>query len=175
MSLRNQGKSSSKILHETPWTRWVERPWGSDFWYGVELSDYVQVIARTTDGKFPLVRQFRPAVGLVTTELVAGLLDGEEGPLETARQELREEAGYVGGEWAHLDTRHVDTGRLDNQVHTYVANNVEPMKGFQPEKGIERILVKGPELDVMIEKGEISNSVQVMGYLLALKRGYFAD
>jgi ADP-ribose pyrophosphatase len=165
--MRNQSKPLSRVHHETPWTRWVERPWGKELWYGLEIDDYVQVIARTRDGRYPLVKQFRPAVGEVTVELVAGLVDGKENELETAQRELREEAGLVGGDWTHLDTRYSDTGRLDNRVHTFVALDVVFDSEFIEEEGVEPCFVDAETLESWVLEGRLSNAIQVMGYLLA--------
>lgn len=172
MSLRNNPSSNSKVIHETPWARWVERPWGKEFWYGVELFDYVQVIARTKEKKYPMVRQYRPAIECHSVEFCAGLLDGEEGILETAKKELLEEAGYVGSHWTHVDSRHVDTGRLCNRVHTFVALDVERVDSFVPEQGIEPLEKDMMEIEHLIDQGGIDNASQTMGYLLVKKRGY---
>jgi ADP-ribose pyrophosphatase len=51
-----------------------------EIYHGLEVADYVTVLAVTADGRVPLVRQFRPAVEKYTIELPGGLaeLDGRK-------------------------------------------------------------------------------------------------
>ena len=53
------------------------------------------MLAVTRDGMFPLVRQFRPTVEMVTLELPGGHVDEGESPEEAARKELQEETGFI--------------------------------------------------------------------------------
>ncbi|MEN9309800.1 MAG: hypothetical protein RL173_3732 [Fibrobacterota bacterium] len=62
----------------------------------------VCVLGVDRDGNVALVRQFRQAIDRVILELPAGVRDLGEEPLDTARRELSEEAGLVGGSWTHL-------------------------------------------------------------------------
>jgi ADP-ribose pyrophosphatase len=64
-------------------------------YHAVSQSDYIAILARTTSGLIPLVRQFRPAVEMHTWELPAGLVEQGEDPRETCRRELIEETGLV--------------------------------------------------------------------------------
>ena len=58
----------------------------------------VQLVAITDSDEIILVQQYRPPMGAQVIELPAGLIDGDGGPDETARQtairELEEEAGF---------------------------------------------------------------------------------
>ena len=58
----------------------------------------VQLVALTDDDEILLVQQHRPPIGAQVIELPAGLIDGDGGPDETARQtavrELEEETGF---------------------------------------------------------------------------------
>jgi len=68
----------------------------------VRVRNGVAVLAVTTDGFVPVVCQFRAAIGRVTMELPAGVVDDNESALTAAKRELSEEAGCTGGEWLHL-------------------------------------------------------------------------
>jgi NUDIX domain len=85
--------SQVKILFSTPWFDLVEKLVGPDCspHYSISARDYLSVLAVTRDGMFPLVRQFRPTVEMVTLELPGGHVDEGEGPEEAARKELQEE------------------------------------------------------------------------------------
>ena len=54
----------------------------------------VSVIAKTEDGKIPLVGQFRKGIERVSLEIPAGKLENGEDIEECGRRELREETGY---------------------------------------------------------------------------------
>jgi hypothetical protein len=49
-------------------------------YHSLKLADYAAVLAVTTDGKIPLVRQYRPAQRRVTLELPSGFVDPAEEP-----------------------------------------------------------------------------------------------
>ena len=59
----------------------------------IETADYVSILAVTADGRIPLVRQFRPALGRFTLEFPGGMRDGDEAPDACAIRELAEETG----------------------------------------------------------------------------------
>jgi ADP-ribose pyrophosphatase len=66
--------------------------------YVLDMPDWVQVVALTTEGRLVLVEQFRPGTRVVTLEFPAGLVDPGEEPAAAAARELAEETGYRGGE-----------------------------------------------------------------------------
>jgi ADP-ribose pyrophosphatase len=59
-------------------------------------SDTVAVLALTREREVVLVRQFRPGPEEVLLELPGGVIEDHQTPLEAARAELLEEAGYDG-------------------------------------------------------------------------------
>ncbi|MBI3986983.1 MAG: NUDIX hydrolase [Lentisphaerae bacterium] len=54
----------------------------------------VLVLARTDDGRFVFVRQFRKAIERDLLEVIAGTLEPGEKPAACARREVREESGF---------------------------------------------------------------------------------
>jgi ADP-ribose pyrophosphatase len=66
-------------------------------WDVIEGSRTVAAVARTTDGSFIVVRQFRVGPNRVLGEVPGGYVDHGEDVLEAAARELREETGYVAG------------------------------------------------------------------------------
>jgi len=64
------------------------------------------VLAVTDANEIVMVKQFRPALKQVTTELPAGFVEVDEDPRETAIRELYEETGYQ-----CKDMRPLGTGR----------------------------------------------------------------
>ena len=102
-----------QVVFATPWFEVVAKhPPGYDQpHYSICTQDYVMVVAVTTEGRFLLVRQFRPAVGVATLEFPSGHVERGETPAQAARKELLEETGHVAPELELLGELAPDTGR----------------------------------------------------------------
>lgn len=122
---------SEKLLSKGTWMNLrqerVELPSGSIVpeWFVLEFPDWVNVIAITRDGHFVMEDQYRHALGQTHFELVAGVIDPGESPLEAARRELSEETGYGGGEWELFMTVSPNPTNHTNLSYTFLATNVE--------------------------------------------------
>lgn len=105
----------------------VQLPSGSIVpeWFVMEFPDWVNVIAITRDGLFVMEDQYRHALAQTGFELVAGVIDPGESPLEAAKRELREETGFGGGEWVHFMTVSPNPTNHTNLCHTFLAVGVE--------------------------------------------------
>jgi ADP-ribose pyrophosphatase len=105
------------------------------------------VLPITPAGEVLLVRQLRPPVRDVLTEIPAGLLDVEgEDALTCAARELREETGFGHETIEFLGGYYSTAGLTDEYVHLFWARTSDE-PGGDPEPGIE--LVRRP-LDEMI-------------------------
>ena len=60
-------------------------------YHAVGQQDYLAILARTPDGRIPIVRQYRPAFECFTWELPAGLVERGEDPAAAATREQRAE------------------------------------------------------------------------------------
>ncbi len=122
---------SSEVVIDRPWlTARRDRvllPTGKTHpeYYVLHYPDWVNVIAETKDGRLILERQYRYALGVVSTEICAGISEKGETPLEAARRELREETGYTGGEWELLLKTAPNPGSNDNYCYSFLARGVE--------------------------------------------------
>ncbi len=69
---------SRRTTRVSPWVEIIERGvelntgGAPELYHAIAQRDYVAIVARTPDGKFPIVRQFRPAVEKFTWELPGG-------------------------------------------------------------------------------------------------------
>lgn len=93
--------------------------------YILEYPDWVNVIAITKEGKFLMVEQYRHGLNDVFIELVAGVIDEGEQPLEGAKRELLEETGYGNGEWQLLTVISQNPSTTNNLTYCFLATNVE--------------------------------------------------
>ena len=121
------------IIHKeeiklSPWvtlvTKTISQPWyaSNQTYHSIRQADYVSVLAMTSDGRIPLVKQYRPALNKITLELPGGLLEKGEQPELTATRELMEETGFkVTRKLDFLGCLAPDTGRLENRMWCYFA------------------------------------------------------
>ncbi|MEM7518969.1 MAG: NUDIX hydrolase, partial [Planctomycetota bacterium] len=87
----------------------------------LETRDWVNVVARTPEGDFILVRQFRFGTREITTEIPGGVIDPGEEHAETAPRELREETGYTSSKWTYLGSVRPNPAFHDNRCHHWLA------------------------------------------------------
>ena len=108
--------------------------------------------------KVVLVRQYRPALGVTTLEIPAGMRDLEgEDPILTAHRELEEEAGLVAATMVDLG-RHISAPGMSNSfVNLFLATDLTETK-------IEKIDFE--RCIEMIKLGEIQDAKTVIGLLL---------
>ncbi|HZP68901.1 MAG TPA: NUDIX hydrolase [Pseudolabrys sp.] len=143
-----------------------------EVYHAVSQSDYVAIVARTPEGRIPIVRQFRPAVENFTWELPAGMVDRGESPADCCRRELLEETGYPARTLHALGSYAPDTARLSNKVHSFFVEAGPRAKNSAGEEGIELKLVTPRELTTLILSGEFTLQLHLGALLLAGLRGH---
>ncbi|MCM1076413.1 MAG: NUDIX hydrolase [Bacteroides sp.] len=122
---------SSEYLYRRPWLTArrdkVRLPNGTvyDEYYVLEYPTWINVIAITKDGKFVMVKQYRHGLGIVATELCAGVAEEGEDPLQTARRELLEETGFGGGDWELNMVLSANPSSQNNLSYSFIARGVE--------------------------------------------------
>ena len=122
----------STDLHRDHWVMALRadrlhRP-GDDEVFGrlvLEHPGAVVVLALDDDDRVLVLHQYRHPVRRHLVELPAGLLDvaGEE-PVEVARRELQEEAGYAAREWTPLLTAFSSPGISEERIHYFLARGL---------------------------------------------------
>ena len=130
-------------------------------YYVLEYPDWINVIAITPDDRFVFVRQYRYALGKTVNEIVAGVCEEGEDPLETAKRELMEETGYGGGVWTKTATLSANASAMSNLTHCYIARGVELIGGRCLDEGedLEVCLFSREEVRGMLSRGEIWQSL----------------
>lgn len=93
-------------------------------YYVLEYPDWVNMIAMTEDGLIIMEKQWRQAVGEVSVEIPAGVIEKGESPLQAAQRELCEETGYTGGSWEPLMTMTPNSSTCNNHCYCFVARGV---------------------------------------------------
>ncbi|MDX2007482.1 MAG: NUDIX hydrolase [Meiothermus sp.] len=92
-------------------------------YYEVVEHAHAVAILVEREGKVLFVRQHRPAIGLATLEIPAGLIDPGETPAEAAGRELAEEA-QLAGDLEYLTGFYLSPGFCDEKLHVFRATNL---------------------------------------------------
>jgi ADP-ribose pyrophosphatase len=162
----------------SPWVEIIEReveftPGAvAELYHAVGQQDYIAIVARTPDGRIPIVRQYRPALEGYTWELPAGMVEIGEDPAETCRRELMEETGYQARTLYALGTYAPCSARLSNRIHTFFVDTGERAETHKGEAGIEVELVTPAELGALILAGKFGMQLHIGAVLLAGLSGY---
>lgn len=171
---RIRSRKSTKV---SPWMELIAREVefsekaSPEIYHAIQQADYIAILARTPDGRFPLVRQFRPAIEDYSWELPAGMVDGGEEPAATCKRELLEETGLPALKVHPLAVNAPCTARLSNRIHSFFVEAGEPRSGTQIEEGIEMKLVTAAELAEMIRSGALTLHLHIATILLAAMHG----
>lgn len=93
-------------------------------WTFTGRQDAVGVIAVLEKDKVLLVKQYRPAVGKITLEIPAGLLEKNEVPSEAANRELEEETGYRAENLEKICEYYMSPGVNSGKFYLYYADSL---------------------------------------------------
>ena len=169
------------VLHKeetvlSPWVTLVTKvilpDWhtSNQVYHSLKQADYVSVLAMTSDGRIPLVKQYRPALEKVTLELPGGLLEKGEQPDFAAQ----EETGFEAPNGVELlGCLAPDTGRLENRLWCYFAPDVvsQGTALHQLDPGVESVIYPVAELYDAVLDGSFEHALHVAIIGLALLRG----
>ena len=126
----------------------------------------VGVVPIDSDGCITLVGQYRYTLDVYSWEIPEGGSPAGEHPLATAQRELLEETGLSAASWTLLQTAHLSNSVSDEIAYCYLAEDLTP--GPPDPEGCERIEtmhVPFAEALRMVEAGEITDALSVMGIL----------
>lgn len=155
--------TSEQLLNRGTWMNLrverVQLPSGSIVpeWFVLEFPDWVNVIAITKDGHFVMEDQYRHALGQTGFELVAGVVDPGESPLDAAKRELKEETGFGGGTWTHFMTVSPNPTNHTNLCHTFLATDVERLgaQNLEATEDIHVDIFTFDEVKQLLAEGQI--------------------
>lgn len=164
-----------ELLYTTPWVNLVAiRPLtgqGAPH-YALESKDYVSIIALDQDGHILLVRQFRPVANHETLEFPAGHVEDHQTPEQSARQELRDETGYLAERMDLIPCIDPDAGRLLNKQWCFFASGLTPSdKPIAHDEVARPLLMPLPEFYALVLSGRFTHAQHIAALGLALMQG----
>ncbi len=137
----------------------------------IEAPDWCNVVALTDDGQVVMVRQLRHGTGDLTLELPGGMIDPDDAdPTAAALRELREETGYAGTHGRLIGSTAPNPAMQTNRCHTALVEHVQRVGDLVQDDGedIEVVLVPYQDIPAMIARGEITHSLVVVAFAMAL-------
>ena len=115
-----------------------------------------------------LIKQYRHAIRKFIWEIPAGTLDPLESPINCAKRELIEEAGYASNKWHQLGTITPLPGCSNERIHIFLALDLKPAEQHLDEDEMLKVhQVNLEEALQMILKGEINDGKTISGLFLA--------
>jgi len=167
MAIKKWKTLESEYLIRRPWLTArrdkVQLPSGTVHpeYYILEYPSWINVIAITADGRFLMVEQYRHGLQEVFTELVAGVMEAGEEPVEAAKRELMEETGYGNGEWELLTVLSQNPSTTTNLTYCFVATGVEQVstQHLDATEDIEVKLLSEEEVKSMLLNDELKQAL----------------
>lgn len=132
----------------------------------IERNPVVMIIPYTSDYDIYIEEQFRDALGKVCLELVAGNIEEGDDPLESAKRELKEEAGLIAKKWSKVCEWNLSVN-MKAPIHLFAVTDLE--EGEQQLDDDEEITIKKMPLESIVKKienGEITTPSHIAGLLL---------
>lgn len=123
-------------------------------WPVVVTPDYVNILARDTDGFFLFFRQTKYMAPHMKLSPPGGYLDPGEEPMAAAKRELLEETGYASNEWIHLGSFVVDSNRGCGNAHLFLSLNAKKVADLHADdlEDQEFIRLSRAELETAIKE-----------------------
>ncbi len=130
----------------------------------LEMTDWVNIVALTPEGKILVVKQFRLGIESVTTETPAGVMEVGEKPQVAAIRELVEETGYTTDDWTYLGWVEPNPAFQDNRCHQFLAENVIRTQDVNQDDGedVEFCEMTLEEVKEEIKAGRMRNSLALL-------------
>ena len=173
-------KLSEEVLHENPW--WIykhdqyEKPNGQigDYYYAVTLGNSM-IIPILDDGRIVLILQHRYINGRQSIEFPCGGRKGKNTFMETAKNELYQEAGCTADEYIKIGSFQALNGIVDDECNVFIAKvDEEGEQHLDDTEEIELMYRRPDEIDDMIKRNDIWDGQSMAAWAMA-RHHFFSD
>ena len=127
----------------------------------LDTVDWVNVLPITADQEVVFVRQYRHGSDALSLEIPGGMVDPGEAPIVSAARECLEESGFRASHLTSLGVLNPNPAVFNNQLHTFVAENVVIEGDIQntATEQTEAVLVPRAELTSYLLDGRIDHAL----------------
>ena len=127
----------------------------------LDTVDWVNVLPITPDQEVVFVRQYRHGSDAISLEIPGGMVDPGEAPIVSAARECLEESGFRASHLTSLGVLNPNPAVFNNQLHTFVAENVVIEGDIQntATEQTEVVLVPRAELASYLLDGRIDHAL----------------
>ncbi|OIR21730.1 MAG: hypothetical protein BEU01_00205 [Marine Group III euryarchaeote CG-Epi4] len=131
-------------------------------------SDWINIIAVTTDQMLVMVKQYRFGTSKFELEIPGGIIEKGESPIEAGVRELKEETGYAGIDPKYLGYVDPNPAFQTNKCHTILIQNCEKVdtQNLDPGEDIEVEIVSQRNVQKHINEGNIRHSLVLSAFRL---------
>jgi ADP-ribose diphosphatase len=132
----------------------------------IEKNPIVLIIPYTADNEIYIESQYRDAFGGLSLEVVAGTIENNDDPLDTAKRELEEEAGLSAKSWKKIAQWQISSN-MNAVAHFFIATDLKEGKQHLDEDE-EITILKLPFEEVLkkVENGEMKVAYHIAALLL---------
>jgi ADP-ribose pyrophosphatase len=175
--MKHLKKISEETVHTNPWWTYKHERFekangeAGDYYYA-ETHGVSIVVPVLSDGSIVLTRQYRYLFDKESIEFPGGGIKEGSDALETARQELYEETGWIADEFAQIGTFEPANGYVKDLTHVYLARADEQQEQqLEDTEEIEVIYRRPDEIDEMVRRNDIWDGQSLAVW--SLVRGIF--
>lgn len=132
----------------------------------------IGIIAVDEENNTWLVGQYRYTLDAWSWEIPEGGGPRHEPPLEAAKRELREETGITAKRWTLLSRPHLSNSVSDEEGFIFLAEDLIHGESEleETEADLKVMKLPLPEAIAMVERGDITDSMSVIGILALARR-----
>jgi ADP-ribose pyrophosphatase len=164
--------TSEKTVYETPWIEVshheIINPAGKPGIYGTVQFKNLAIGIIPLDENYDtwIVGQWRFPLKQYSWEIIEGGGPLNIPPIESAKRELKEEAGIVAEKYTLLCNMHTSNSATNEYCHIFLAQNLK-FEEAEPEESEDLIIKKIPfeKAYQMVLNGEITDSLSMVGIL----------
>lgn len=121
------------------------------------------IVPLLADHQVVMIKQYRHAVGQFLWEVPAGTINPGESPIECAKRELPEEAGYRARTFQELGEIFPLPGYSDEHIHIFLATGLIPgRQNLDADEVLDVRPIPLEEAFEMIKRGEIRDAKTII-------------